>query len=215
MKMVFLGPPGAGKGTLAGIASRQLGISHISTGDLFRAAVKDDTELGKKVKGILAEGKLVPDDLTVALVRERLSLPDAASGWILDGFPRTIGQAEALQTIDSVDLVVNFDVDDALILSRLTGRRVCKNCGRIYHVVTMPPKKEGLCDDCGGPLYIRPDDQEESIKTRLAAYREQTAPLIAWYGQRGLLVTIDGSGSPDSVSARFFEAVQKQTARRA
>lgn len=215
MKMIFLGPPGAGKGTLAGIASRQLGISHISTGDLFRAAVKNDTELGKKVKSILAEGKLVPDDLTVALVRERLSLPDAATGWILDGFPRTIGQAEALQTIDSVDLVVNFDVDDALILSRLTGRRVCKNCGRIYHVVTMPPKKEGLCDDCGGPLYIRPDDQEESIKTRLAAYREQTAPLIAWYGQRGLLVTIDGSGSPDAVSARFFEAVQKQTARRA
>lgn len=215
MKTVFLGPPGAGKGTLAGIASRQLGISHISTGDLFRAAVKNDTELGKKVKSILAEGKLVPDDLTVALVRERLSLPDAASGWILDGFPRTIGQAEALQTIDSVDLVVNFDVDDALILSRLTGRRVCKNCGRIYHVVTMPPKKEGLCDDCGGPLYIRPDDQEESIKTRLAAYREQTAPLIAWYGQRDLLVTIDGSGSPDAVSARFFEAVQKQTARRA
>lgn len=205
MKMVFLGPPGAGKGTLAAMASSRLGLPHISTGDLFRAAVKNETDLGKKVKNILAEGRLVPDELTIALVRERLSLKDAGKGWILDGFPRTTGQAEALQSIDPVDLVVNFDVGDEVILFRLTGRRVCKNCGKIYHIRTMPPANEGICDVCGEALYIRPDDGEESIRTRLAAYREQTAPLIDWYGKKGRLVTIDGSGSPDSVYGKFSE----------
>ena len=205
MKMVFLGPPGAGKGTLAAMASSKKGLPHISTGDLFRAAVKNETELGKQVKNILAEGRLVPDDLTIALVVERLALPDAAHGWILDGFPRTIGQAEALQSIDAVELVVNFDVRDEIILFRLMGRRVCKSCGKIYHTMTMPPKREGICDVCGGQLYTRPDDSEESIKTRLAAYREQTEPLIDWYGQLGILVTIDGSGAPEIVYKRFME----------
>jgi len=203
MKMVFLGPPGAGKGTLAAMASKRLGVPHISTGDLFRAAIKNETELGKKVKNILAEGSLVPDDLTISLVKERLSLADARNGWILDGFPRTVVQAEALQSIDKVDLVVNFDVQDEMILFRLTGRRVCRNCGRIYHISTMPPAASGVCDACGGPLYTRPDDHEESIKTRLAAYRDQTEPLIQWYGNLDRLVTIDGSGSPDSVYDRF------------
>ena len=203
MNMIFLGPPGAGKGTLAAMASKSMGVPHISTGDLFRAAIKNETELGKKVKEILAEGRLVPDDLTVALVRERLSLGDAAKGWILDGFPRTIGQAEALGSIAAVDLVVNFDVPDGKILFRLTGRRVCKACGKVYHVVTMPSKAEGVCDACGGELYVRPDDREEAIKTRLSAYREQTAPLIDWYGERGNLATIDGSGSPDDVYREF------------
>lgn len=205
MKMVFLGPPGAGKGTLAAMASAKMGLPHISTGDLFRAAIKNETELGKKVKSILAEGKLVPDDLTIALVKERLALDDATKGWILDGFPRTIGQAIALQSIDATELVVNFDVPDGTILFRLTGRRVCKNCGKIYHISTMPPAREGVCDVCGGPLYTRPDDGEESIKTRLATYREQTEPLIDWYGKLGVLVTIDGSGSPDAVYERFAE----------
>lgn len=208
MNMIFLGPPGAGKGTLAAMASKSEKLPHISTGDLFRAAIKDETELGKKVKGILAEGRLVPDDLTIALVEDRLSRADARGGWILDGFPRTIGQAEALQAIAAVDLAVNFDVSDATILARLSGRRLCKSCGRIYHVRTMPPAKEGLCDACGGVLYVRPDDREESIRTRLEAYRQETAPLIDWYGALGRLVTIDASGSPEAVYAAFAEAVK-------
>lgn len=208
MKMVFLGPPGAGKGTLAAMASKKLGVPHISTGDLFRAAIKNETELGKKVKSILAEGSLVPDDLTISLVKERLSLADARNGWILDGFPRTVVQAEALQSIDKVDLVVNFDVQDEMILFRLTGRRVCRDCGKIYHISNMPPAKEGVCDACGGQLYTRSDDHEESIKTRLAAYRDQTEPLIRWYGNLDRLVTIDGSGSPDSVYERFSEVLR-------
>jgi len=208
MKMVFLGPPGAGKGTLATMASKNLGLPHISTGDLFRAAIKNETGLGKTVKSILAEGRLVPDDLTIALVSERLSLADAGKGWILDGFPRTVAQAEALQSIAPVDIVVNFEVKDELILYRLTGRRVCRNCGKIYHIATMAPDREGICDVCGGELYIRPDDQEESIKTRLEAYRDQTEPLIEWFGNLGRLVTIDGSGSPQSVYEKLAEVVK-------
>lgn len=208
MKMVFLGPPGAGKGTLAAMASEHLSIPHISTGDLFRAAIKNETELGKKVKEILAEGRLVPDDLTIALVRERFAQPDVKNGWILDGFPRTIPQAEALQQISPVEKVVNFDVEDSVILFRLTGRRVCKSCGKIYHIVTMPPKNEGICDACGGALYIRSDDQESAIKTRLEAYRSLTAPLIQWYGERSLLVTIDGAGKPDDVFQIFVKAIK-------
>lgn len=207
MKMVFLGPPGAGKGTLAAMASAKRNLPHISTGDIFRAAIRNETDLGKRVKGILAEGKLVPDDLTIALVKERLSLDDARHGWILDGFPRTTGQAEALQLIDPVELVVNFDVSDQIILFRLTGRRICKECGKIYHISTIPPVRENVCDVCGGELYIRSDDREESIRTRLSAYREQTEPLIAWYGRIGCLVTIDGSGSPEAVYATFSEVV--------
>ena len=208
MKMVFLGPPGAGKGTLAAMASKNLGLPHISTGDLFRAAIKNETPLGKTVKSVLAEGKLVPDDLTIALVKERLSMADTGKGWILDGFPRTIPQAEALQSLAPVDIVVNFEVKDELILYRLTGRRVCRNCGRIYHVATMAPDREGVCDACGGELYIRSDDREESIKTRLEAYRDQTEPLIAWYGKLGLLVAVDGSGSPQSVYEKFAEVAK-------
>jgi adenylate kinase len=210
MKMVFLGPPGAGKGTLSSLASKRLGLPHISTGDLFREAVRRETELGKKVKGIMAEGKLVPDELTIALVRERLAAPDTVSGWILDGFPRTIPQAEALQAIEPVDLVVDFDIGDELILLRLTGRRVCGSCGKIYHVATMPPKAEGICDVCGKPLTIRPDDREEAIRTRLAAYRDQTQPLVAWYGKRGLIETIDGTGSPETVYKLFADVLARR-----
>lgn len=208
MKMVFLGPPGAGKGTLAALASARMGLPHLSTGDLFRAAVKDGSELGERVKNILDEGRLVPDELTIALVKERLSRSDARKGWILDGFPRTTGQAEALDAIAGPDWIINFHVEDAVILKRLTGRRICSGCGKIYHVVTMPPAAEGKCDACGADLYTRPDDREESIRTRLSAYRNQTAPLIQWYGDKGKLVTIDGTGSPEAVYERFAEAVK-------
>lgn len=208
MKLVFLGPPGAGKGTLATEASEHLRIPHISTGDLFRAAIKHETPLGLQVKGILAEGRLVPDDITIALVEERLGSADASHGWILDGFPRTIAQAEALDRSSPPDTVVNFDVEDSILLSRLVGRLVCKGCGRVYHAVRIPPAKEGICDSCSGELYTRPDDSETAIKTRLSAYRSQTAPLIEWYGARGRLVTIDGSGMPDEVYRTFREILQ-------
>ncbi|MCE5257289.1 MAG: adenylate kinase [Spirochaetaceae bacterium] len=210
MKIVLLGPPGAGKGTFAAQASKRLGLPHISTGDLFRAAIKNETSLGKKVKDILANGLLVPDELTIGLVKDRLLQPDAADGWILDGFPRTIPQAEALQEINPAELVLNLEVDDGLILQRLMGRRICRNCGKIYHMVTMPPKRDGICDACGGELYTRSDDQEDSIKTRLAAYREQTEPLVQWYGDRNLLIPLRGKGTPDSVYAAFEEVLRNR-----
>jgi len=207
MKLIFLGPPGAGKGTLADLAVEALGIPHISTGDLFRAAVKNETPLGLKVKSILASGGLVPDDVTIELVRGRLAEKDAAKGWVLDGFPRTIPQAEALEAIAPADKAVNFEVADGIVLERLTGRRVCKACGKIYHLKNMPPRKEGLCDACGGALYIRDDDKESAIQVRLDLYRKQTAPLIEWYGARGKLLTIDGVGAPALVLERFKKAI--------
>lgn len=207
MKLIFLGPPGAGKGTLADLAVDELRLPHISTGDLFRAAVKDGTPLGLKVKDILASGGLVPDDLTIALVRERLAQPDAAKGWILDGFPRTIPQAEALEALEPADKAVNFDVPDDIVVDRLSTRRVCRACGKIYNVKGMPPMKEGVCDVCGGEVYTRDDDKESSIRTRLENYRKQTEPLIAWFGGRGKLVTIDGTGGPTAVLERFRKAL--------
>lgn len=206
MKLIFLGPPGAGKGTLAALASERLAVPHISTGDLFRAAVKAGTPLGLQVNDILASGGLVPDALTIGIVKERLSGSEAGKGWILDGFPRTVAQAEALQDFAPAELVVNFDVEDAVILKRLTGRRVCRACGKIYHVVSMPPAREGVCDVCGGEVYTRSDDRDEAIRNRLVQYRSQTAPLIDWYGKSGLLVTIDGTGSPELVYDRFVAA---------
>ena len=207
MKLIFLGPPGAGKGTLADLAVDELKLPHISTGDLFRAAVKDGTPLGLKVKDILASGGLVPDDLTIALVRERLAQPDAAKGWILDGFPRTIPQAEALEALEPADKAVNFDVPDNIVVDRLSTRRVCRACGKIYNVKGMPPKKEGVCDVCGGEVYTRDDDKESSIRTRLENYRKQTEPLIAWFGGKGKLVTIDGTGGPSVVLERFRKSL--------
>jgi adenylate kinase len=208
MKLIFLGPPGAGKGTIADLAMTELKLPHISTGDLFRAAVKNETPLGLKVKGIMASGGLVSDDITIALVKERLAEKDAASGWILDGFPRTIPQAEALEALASADLAVNFDVADAIVVGRLSGRRVCRSCGKIYHVKNMPPKKEGVCDVDGSELYTRDDDKEEAIKVRLDTYRKQTEPLIAWYRGRGKLITIDGVGDPKVVLDRFKKAIK-------
>ena len=197
MKLIFLGPPGAGKGTLAGLVSKDHGIPQISTGDMFREAIKKETPLGKKVKEILGRGDLVPDELTVDLVRERLSQADAAKGYILDGFPRTIPQAEALGQFQTLDAVVNFAIDDKLVVERLSGRLICRNCGAIYHVKNMPPKVQGVCDKCGGPLYTRPDDSLESITNRLEVYRKQTEPLIEFYRKRKLLKDIDSSKSPE------------------
>ena len=209
MNLIFLGPPGAGKGTLADLAVADLKLPHISTGDLFRAAVKNETPLGLKVKDILASGGLVPDDVTIALVKERLSAADAKKGWILDGFPRTIAQAEALEGIAAVDKAVNFEVADEVVVGRLSTRRVCRACGKTYNTKTMPTKKEGVCDACGGEVYTRDDDKESSIRTRLENYRKQTAPLIDWYREKGKLLTIDGVGEPKAVYARFNKVLGK------
>jgi len=209
MNLIFLGPPGAGKGTIADFAVGAYRLLHISTGDLFRAAVKNGTPLGLKVKDILASGGLVPDELTIALVKERLSQPDAKAGWILDGFPRTIAQAEALDTFAEVDRVINFEVADDVVVGRLSTRRVCRSCGKSYNTVTMPTKKEGICDVCGGEVYTRDDDKESSIRTRLENYRKQTAPLIDWYGSRGKLLTIDGVGAPKLVFDRLEKALPR------
>lgn len=198
MNLIFLGAPGAGKGTLANLLSKEYNIPQISTGDLFRAAVKEGSELGKQVQGIMEKGELVPDSLTVELVKERLAKPDAGDGYILDGFPRTIAQADALGGFQQIDAVINFAISDELVIRRLSGRRVCRSCGAIYHVDNMPPKVEGKCDRCGGELYIRDDDKIDSIKNRLRVYKEQTEPLIAYYRDKGLLQDIDSSKSPDN-----------------
>jgi adenylate kinase len=201
MKLIFLGPPGAGKGTLAGLVAKELGIPQISTGDIFRDAIKRETDLGKQVKAIVGRGDLVPDDLTVSLVRERLAQADAAKGYILDGFPRTIPQAEALEGFQKLDAVLNFVASDEVVVMRLTGREVCKSCGAIYHVRNMPSKVKGVCDRCGGPTYTRPDDALESITNRLEVYKRQTEPLIALYRERGLLRDVDSSTTPEATMA--------------
>ena len=198
MNLIFLGAPGAGKGTLANMLSNEYNIPQISTGDLFRAAVKEGSELGKQVRGIMEKGELVPDSLTIELVRERLAKPDAGDGYILDGFPRTIAQADALAGFQKTDGVIDFSISDELVIRRLSGRRVCRSCGAIYHVDNLPPKEEGKCDRCGGELYIRDDDKIDSIKNRLRVYKEQTEPLIAYYRDKGRLREIDSSKSPEN-----------------
>lgn len=208
MRLVFLGPPGAGKGTIAALAKVSLSVPHVSTGELFRENIKNGTDLGKKVKGILAAGNLVPDEVTVAVVKERLSQPDAEKGYILDGFPRTIGQAEALSEISSVDCVVNFLLDRDSIVKRLSGRRMSKSTGKIYHLVYNPPKREGVDDETGEPLVQREDDKEEAILHRLEVYEEQTAPLVEYYRSQGLLLDIDAAGTPDEVHARMLERLR-------
>jgi adenylate kinase len=191
MKLIFLGPPGAGKGTLAALVAGSYAIPHISTGEIFRAAIREKTPLGLKVQAIIDAGQLVSDDITIELVRERLAKADAKSGFILDGFPRTIPQAEALSTIIKIDAAVNFDIADKDVVARLSGRRVCKNCSQNFHVEYMKPKVDGKCDKCGGDLFIREDDKIESITKRLEVYRSQTAPLIEYYRKLGKLTDID------------------------
>ena len=204
MNLILLGPPGAGKGTQAQRMVERYRIPQISTGDILRAAVKESTPLGMKAKGFMDRGQLVPDEIVIGIIEERLKAKDCNSGFILDGFPRTIPQAEALQPIlaklgKKIDHVINIEVDSEELVRRLTGRRTCKNCGAMFHVLFQPPKKEGLCDRCGGTLYQRADDNEEAIRTRLNEYGKQTAPLIQYYRGKKTLRSIQGVGGPDQI----------------
>jgi adenylate kinase len=194
MRLIFLGSPGVGKGTYTKELVEKNNLAHISTGDIFRENIKNNTELGKKAKKYIDAGKLVPDEITINMVKERLA--DEKKGFILDGFPRTIPQAEALSKITEIDTVINFTAEEKTILQRLSGRRICRKCGAVYHVTNIPPKKDGICDKCGGELYQRDDDKQEAIKERLKVYENQTAPLIKYYEKKGMLTTIDAN-SPD------------------
>ena len=190
--IILMGPPGAGKGTLAKQLMSALNLVHISTGDMFRDAIKAGTPLGKLAKSYIDDGHLVPDEVTIGLVKERLSQDDCAKGFLLDGFPRTLPQAEALKELSKeinrpIEVVVNLDCDNQELIRRISGRRVCKTCGAPYHVVTLKPKVEGVCDICGGPLYQRADDNEEALKVRLEHYVQDTKPLLDFYANEGLL----------------------------
>ncbi|MBI3006984.1 MAG: adenylate kinase [candidate division NC10 bacterium] len=207
MRLILLGPPGAGKGTQAQRLTRTLGIPQVSTGDILRAAVAAGTPLGREAKAYMDQGALVPDGVVIGIIRERLGAPDCARGYILDGFPRTAAQAEALgETLRALGTpltaVLSLTVDPEELVRRLSGRRTCGNCGAAYHLETAPPRRAGLCDRCGGALLQREDDREETIRKRLAVYREQTAPLVAYYRGRGLLREVDGRGDIDDVFAR-------------
>ncbi|OGW85701.1 MAG: adenylate kinase [Omnitrophica bacterium RIFCSPLOWO2_01_FULL_45_10b] len=196
-RIVLLGPPGAGKGTHAKILSERYGIPHISTGDLLRSQIQSGTALGKRAKTFIDNGRLVPDDLVVEMVKDRLGEPDVRAGYILDGFPRTVEQAKALDEMlkenkAPLNLVLEFDTSEAVIINRLSGRRTCARCNANYHVRNIPPKREGICDQCGSPLVQRKDDQPETIRKRLEVYERQTAPLIEFYKQRQLLRAVNG-----------------------
>lgn len=201
-RIVFLGPPGAGKGTQAVEIARELGIPHLSTGDLLRAAVAAKSPLGSEADRYMRAGELVPDALVLGLLKERLERPDARSGFLLDGFPRTVPQAEALDRIAPVDHVVSFEIPESALEERLTQRRSCPACGTVYNLSTAPPRVDGRCDRDGTALTQRSDDRPEAVGTRLAAYREQTAPLLGYYRARGRLRPVDAQGSRDEVARR-------------
>jgi len=212
MKLILLGPPGAGKGTQAVRLVKHYGIPQISTGDILRKAVKDGTELGTLAKKYMDKGELVPDEVVIGIIRDRITEPDCEKGYILDGFPRTIAQAEALDEMlekmgARIDHVVNISVADEEIIKRLTGRRTCSNCGAGYHVLFDPPKQEGICDKCGGKLIQRDDDKEETIRARLEVYRQQTEPLIKYYEAKQLLRTIPGEGSMEEIFNAILKAL--------
>lgn len=204
MKVVMLGAPGAGKGTQAKRLADKYNIPHISTGDIFRANIKNNTELGTKAKGYMDQGLLVPDELVVDLVVDRLNNPDCSKGYILDGFPRTIPQAEALDKAlldngDKLQYAIDIDVPDSRIINRMAGRRACLNCGGTYHIVSIPPKKEGICDVCGSELVLREDDKPETVEKRLRIYHEQTQPLIDYYRGKAILTSVDGTKDMDDI----------------
>ena len=212
--MILLGPPGSGKGTQAQKMAEQYHIPQISTGDILRGAVKGKTPLGVEAKGYMDQGRLVPDEVVVGIVRERVKAPDCNGGFILDGFPRTLTQAEALDATlqemkRGIDHVVSIAVAHEELLRRLTGRRTCRTCGAMYHLMFNPPTKEGICDTCGGELYQRDDDQKETIRARLQVYEEQTAPLITYYRERGLLRTIDGVGAIEKIFGEIVKALEE------
>jgi len=193
MNIVILGSPGAGKGTYTKILSDKYNIPRISVGDLFRKAIRNGTELGKKIKDYVSRGDLVPDEVVIKLVKERLQKDDCKNGFFLDGFPRTIAQAEAMEYFKKIDKVLNFVASDWVIMSRLGGRRTCRECGAIYHVKEVPPKVEGVCNLCGGRLYQRSDETPQAIKNRLRVYRDKTKPVIGYFRKRGLLAGIEAS----------------------
>ncbi|WP_062107628.1 adenylate kinase [Bacillus niameyensis] len=204
MNLVLMGLPGAGKGTQAEKIVEEYKIPHISTGDMFRAAMSDGTELGLKAKSFMDKGELVPDEVTIGIVRERLAKQDCEKGFLLDGFPRTVAQAEALENIlaeieKKIDYVINIDVDQSVLMERLTGRRICKKCGSTYHLVFNPPSEEGICDRCGGELYQRPDDNKETVKNRLDVNIKQTKPLLDFYESKGYLKNINGQQAIEQV----------------
>ena len=204
MKLLIMGRPGAGKGTQAGKIKEYYNIPHISTGDMFRARMKNQTKLGMLAKSYMEKGDLVPDEVTIGIVEERLQEPDCANGFLLDGFPRTIAQAEAfdkfLKSIGiKLDAALNVDVDASILIRRMVGRRVCKTCGATYHVEFNPSKVSGVCDNCGSPLIQRPDDTEETAVNRLKTYDEQTAPLLDFYSKQNLLKTVNGDQDVDKV----------------
>jgi len=213
MKLILLGPPGAGKGTQAKMLTEQFSIPQISTGDILRAAVNDGTAMGLKAKEYMDAGGLVPDKVVVGIVRDRLQEADCVNGFILDGFPRTVPQADALQTSLSemhkeLDRVISLDVDAEALVERLTGRRTCKECGRGYHVTFDPSREEGKCDACGGTLFQRDDDQEETIRKRLQVYADQTAPLISYYRDAGVLLELDGMQPISQVQEKMLSLLQ-------
>lgn len=213
LRAVLLGPPGAGKGTQAAKVIEKYNVPHISTGDIFRANIKEGTELGKKAQGYINEGKLVPDELVVDLVTDRLQQDDCKDGFLLDGFPRTILQAEQLDEFLSkngqkLDIVLNFKVRKDVLVERISGRRVCKACGASFHVVNVPPKKEGICDRCGGELIQRKDDNRETVENRINVYESETAVLIGYYEKQGVLVDFDGEKSHEEVFADVVKAIE-------
>jgi len=214
MKLILLGAPGAGKGTQAEILSGILNIPTISTGNILRAAIKNETAIGLKAKGYIEAGQLVPDEVIIGIVTERLAAPDCQNGYILDGFPRTIAQAEALEKAGIVfDHVISLDVSDETIMERMAGRRVCEHCGASYHVVAVPPKQEGICDSCGGKLIRRKDDDPEIVHSRLEIYHRETKPLIDFYASRGTLDDITDQTTVAEYTAAILKAMGIESAK--
>lgn len=208
MKLILLGAPGAGKGTQADILCKELDIPTISTGNILRAAIKNGTPTGMKAKAYMDEGKLVPDDVIIGIITERVAEEDCKNGYILDGVPRTIAQAEALEKAGIVfDDVVSIEISDEVIMERMSGRRVCEHCGASYHLVAVPPKQEGICDKCGGKLVQRKDDAPETVKARLEVYHKETEPLKAFYAQRGLLKSVENQATVAETSQVILRAL--------
>jgi adenylate kinase len=207
-KIVLLGAPGSGKGTQAKRLCQELGLTLISTGDLLREAVRNNTPLGVKAKGFMDAGKLVPDELVIGLIREKLK--GLKGGFLLDGFPRNLEQAKMLDTIADINLAVNLEVDEQIIVDRIVNRRSCKQCNEVYHLVAKPTKVKGVCDKCGGELYQRTDDTEAVVRERLRVYKERTLPLAKFYADRGILINVDGQGEIDEVFDRTLKAIKSR-----